>query len=555
MALPSDLTTITVTGTYTTITGTPLQGQVNFSLTTPVEDSTGKVIFNAFTQAAPLVNGSISIVLPCTDNADLNPTGFSYLVTEVIPGLGRAYYVQLPHTLGSTVDLSALAPVAAPVTPSAFASANTWTATQTFSGNPGIKVTAGAASGDVLTSDASGNATWQASGAGITPPAGDIGGTASAPTVVSTHLSAALPVAQGGTGQATQQAAMDALAGAVTSGDYLRGSGSHVVMSAIQAADVPTLNQNTTGTAANITGTLDQVPAPAGNVSLNSHKITSLANGSGAQDAAAFGQIPTSASQIGGVTSVAAGDTSIVVGGTSAAPTLETGTLDVIAADHPPAGNWSNNSHKITSLANGSGAQDAAAYGQTPAGGNTATIGQGGTGQTTAAAAYNALSPMTTTGDIEYESGTSTAARLAGPTSSTKQFLTSTGTGSAAQAPAWGTLAAGDLPAGTTSTKGALQLDGTAGDIQPTGTAAAAGSAGKAADASHVHVQNFGGIFGDGSDGSVTFDGTTTILGMAPRRRCLHDDAGHLVHVDHDQQRRHAEHPGQPDLLPGYRHQ
>jgi hypothetical protein len=66
----------------------------------------------------------------------------------------------------------------------------------------------------------------------------------------------------------------------------------------IQAGDVPTLNQNTTGTAANITGTLDQVPSPTANWSNNSHKITSLANGSGAQDAAAFGQLPSSGSPL-----------------------------------------------------------------------------------------------------------------------------------------------------------------------------------------------------------------------------------------------------------------
>jgi len=113
-------------------------------------------------------------------------------------------------------------------------------------------------------------------------------------------------------------------------------------------------------------------------------------------------------------------------------------------------------------------------------------IGSGGSGQATAAAAYNALSPMTTTGDIEYESGANTASRLAGPTSATKQFLTSTGTGSAANAPAWATIAAADLPTGTTSTKGALQLDGTAGDIAALG-AQAAGAIGKAADAGHVH--------------------------------------------------------------------
>lgn len=67
-----------------------------------------------------------------------------------------------------------------------------------------------------------------------------------------------------------------------------------------------------------------------------------------------------------GITSVSAADTSIVIGGTTAAPTLATNTLDVIAADHPPAANWSNNAKKITALANGSGAQDAAAFGQIP---------------------------------------------------------------------------------------------------------------------------------------------------------------------------------------------
>lgn len=61
------------------------------------------------------------------------------------------------------------------------------------------------------------------------------------------------PFARGGTGQATQQAAIDALAGATTSGLYLRGTGSHITLGAIQAADVPTLNQNTSGNAATVT--------------------------------------------------------------------------------------------------------------------------------------------------------------------------------------------------------------------------------------------------------------------------------------------------------------
>jgi hypothetical protein len=81
-----------------------------------------------------------------------------------------------------------------------------------------------------------------------------LGGTLSGVSL-STQVTGTLPIANGGTGETTRQAAMDALAGAVTSGQYLRGNGTDVVMSAIQAADVPTLNQNTTGSAATFTST------------------------------------------------------------------------------------------------------------------------------------------------------------------------------------------------------------------------------------------------------------------------------------------------------------
>jgi hypothetical protein len=67
-------------------------------------------------------------------------------------------------------------------------------------------------------------------------------------------LSATLAVASGGTGTTTAQGAMNAFAGAVTSTQYLRGNGTNVVMSAIQAGDVPTLNQNTTGSSGSCTG-------------------------------------------------------------------------------------------------------------------------------------------------------------------------------------------------------------------------------------------------------------------------------------------------------------
>ncbi len=158
--------------------------------------------------------------------------------------------------------------------------------------------------------------------------------------------------------------------------------------------------------------------------------------------------------------------------------------------------------------------------------------------------------PLTTLGDTLYENATPAAARLPGNTTATKNFLTQTGTGSASAAPAWGTIAAGDvptlnqnttgtagnvtgtvaianggtgqitqqaaldalagavtasevlagngthvtlralaaadLPAATTSAQGAVILDGTAADIQPAGVQTA-GAVGKAADSGHIH--------------------------------------------------------------------
>ena len=86
---------------------------------------------------------------------------------------------------------------------------------------------------------------------------GDASGTwGIAVTGTASNVTGTVAIANGGTGQTTRQNAMDALAGAVTAGSYLRGNGTDVVMSTIQSADVPTLNQNTTGTASNVTGTV-----------------------------------------------------------------------------------------------------------------------------------------------------------------------------------------------------------------------------------------------------------------------------------------------------------
>jgi len=112
-------------------------------------------------------------------------------------------------------------------------------------------------------------------------------------TGTASNVTGTVAIANGGSGQTTAQAAMNAFAGSVTSGSYLRGNGTNVVMSSIQAADVPTLNQNTTGTASNITATsnstlttLSALSLPgsqvSGNISGNAANVTgtvAVANG------------------------------------------------------------------------------------------------------------------------------------------------------------------------------------------------------------------------------------------------------------------------------------
>lgn len=82
-----------------------------------------------------------------------------------------------------------------------------------------------------------------------------------------TNVTGTVAIANGGTGKTTQQAAINALTGTQSSGKYLRSDGTNATLSSIQAADVPTLNQNTTGSSASCTG--------------NAATATSLAGGSG----------------------------------------------------------------------------------------------------------------------------------------------------------------------------------------------------------------------------------------------------------------------------------
>jgi len=134
-------------------------------------------------------------------------------------------------------------------------------------------------------------------------------GTVESPLVTENNLTTGaitgtVPISSGGTGQSTQQTALNALAGAVTSGDVLRGNGTNVTMSAIQVSDIPTLNQNTTGTAANITATSNSTLTTLSSLSLPGSQVS--------------GNIAGNAANVTGTISVAnggTGDTSLAAHG------------------------------------------------------------------------------------------------------------------------------------------------------------------------------------------------------------------------------------------------
>ena len=142
-----------------------------------------------------------------------------------------------------------------------------------------------------------------------------------------------------------------------------------------------------------------------------------------------------------GVDTLTAGTLPVAAGGTGV--TTSTGTGSTVLSNSPTLVTPALGTPSSGDLQNCTG------Y---PASGVTGTvaISQGGTGQTTASAAFNALSPITTAGDLILGNGSNSATRLGIGASGT--YLTSNGTTAS-----WGSISGGTIITNTAFTATAGQ--------------------------------------------------------------------------------------------------
>jgi hypothetical protein len=209
-----------------------------------------------------------------------------------------------------------------------------------------------------------------------------------------------LAVADGGTGASTASGARTNL-GLVIGTDVLAPNGS-----AASLTSFPTLNQNTTGTAANVTGTVAVANGGTGATTASGARTnlglvigTDVLSPTGS--AANLTSFPTFNQNTTGTASNVTGTVAVANGGTGATTASGARTnLGLVIGTDVLAPNGSAAS--LTSFPTFNQNTTGTASNVT----GTVAIANGGTGQTSQTAAFDALSPTTTKGDLIVSNGT-----------------------------------------------------------------------------------------------------------------------------------------------------
>jgi hypothetical protein len=310
-------------------------------------------------------------------------------------------------------------------------------------------------SGQVLTAASGTAATWQAPGGAPSGNAGgDLGSTYPDPTVTATHLASPLPLVQGGTAQnaASNAALLTALGAAALGGAAF--SGEVTVQTPVNPSDAVTkAYADAIAQGLSVKPSVQEATAAA----LPANTYSNGASGVGATLTAALAGVLT----VDGI-AVALGDRVLVQN--EAAP-ANNGIYTVTTLGTVGVAYILTRAVDMNTAASIPGAFAFTEQGTANTGAGFTVASEGPFTIGTTAVTWTQFS-----GAGEITSGTGLS-----KSGNTLSLITP--------------VAAGNLPTGTTSTKGALQLDGTATDIQPTGTQAA-GSSGQAADAKHVHFSS-----------------------------------------------------------------
>ena len=116
MSFPTGAQTITLTGTFPVpVAGAARTGHIVLTPSARLVDSTQQAIYSGGGRVTLDNAGHFSVVLLCTDDPDVAPAGWQWRVDEQPSGgIRSTYWITLPSTLGSTIDLSELAAVTGP---------------------------------------------------------------------------------------------------------------------------------------------------------------------------------------------------------------------------------------------------------------------------------------------------------------------------------------------------------------------------------------------------------------------------------------------------------
>lgn len=99
-------TPVTLTERYELADGVPAAGTVRLTPTAPM-DNDGTVVAASVSRTLD-AEGDLTIEVKANTDPDTSPQHVWYRVDERISGVREAYYVQVPHDQGSTIDLSSL---------------------------------------------------------------------------------------------------------------------------------------------------------------------------------------------------------------------------------------------------------------------------------------------------------------------------------------------------------------------------------------------------------------------------------------------------------------